>query len=46
MPVEIKEVVIRAVLNGDDEENKDSSKSIIQECVTEVLKILKKQTRR
>ena len=53
MPVEIKEVVIRAVLNDVGEDKKQESKgtslekeSIVQECVTQVLKILKKQNRR
>ncbi|GAA4276745.1 DUF5908 family protein [Aquimarina mytili] len=50
MPVEIKELIIRAVLQEDqkkssmnDDHNKDN---IVQECVTQVLKILKKKNRR
>lgn len=50
MPVEIKELVIRAVLNEDqnapsinDSHNKEH---VVQECVTQVLKILKKKNRR
>lgn len=53
MPVEIKEVVIRAVLNNVGEESQKSPKDtsmekegIVQECVSQVLKILKKQNRR
>ncbi|MHA7056525.1 DUF5908 family protein [Aquimarina sp. M1] len=49
MPVEIKELVIRAVLDEHqntssmDHANKDH---MVQECVTQVLKILKKKNRR
>ncbi|WP_298548735.1 DUF5908 family protein [uncultured Aquimarina sp.] len=49
MPVEIKELVIRAVLNEDtNTPSKDATDndSIVQECVTQVLKILKKKNRR
>ena len=50
MPVEIKELVIRAVLSEshntssvNDSHNKDS---VVQECVTQVLKVLNKKNRR
>lgn len=48
MPVEIKELVIRAVLNSDHTATADSTDndSVVQECVTQVLKILKKKNRR
>ena len=50
MPVEIKELVIRAVL--DENQNVSSINDghhkdhLVQECVTQVLKILKKKNRR
>ncbi|SNR16929.1 DUF5908 family protein [Tenacibaculum jejuense] len=53
MPVEIKELVIRAIISEEKkEENMTSveernvSTAIIQECVQEVLKVLKRQKRR
>ncbi|WP_161635218.1 DUF5908 family protein [Aquimarina macrocephali] len=49
MPVEIKELVIRAVLNEDTNTlSKDAidNDSVVRECVTQVLKILKKKNRR
>lgn len=52
MPVEIKEVVIKAILNDAGEQTQQTSnadlqqETIVQECVSQVLKILRKQTRR
>jgi hypothetical protein len=56
MPVEIRELVIRAVIvddqsggDGEGDSSSDSSKDnkdIIQECVNQVLKILKKDKNR
>jgi len=49
MPVEIKELVIRAVLSKDQTASTTSTTntdSVVQECVTQVLKILKKKNRR
>ena len=52
MPVEIKELVIRAILTDDTEKDTISRKNdldstaIVQECVEQVLKVLKKQNRR
>jgi len=52
MPVEIKEIVIRAILAEDDTSNNSlethqpGKEELIQECVTQVLKVIKKQNRR
>lgn len=49
MPVEIKELVIRAVLKEDTNiVSKDAvdNDRVVQECVTQVLKILNKKNRR
>lgn len=53
MPVEIKELVIRAIISEEkkeentiSEEDRNVSTVIIQECVQEVLKVLKRQKRR
>lgn len=52
MPVEIREVIIRAVLSDDQVSNQSTEGSatdkqnVVQECVSQVLKILKKQNRR
>ncbi len=52
MPVEIKEIVIRAVIADGKHSNTTSEKgnvnqqAIVEECVHQVLKILKKQHRR
>lgn len=51
MPVEIKELVIRAVIADNTEgkrvvENNKGSTAMVQECVSQVLKILKKQNQR
>lgn len=53
MPVEIRELVIRAVVNGDQEAHQAPAEgshldehaveAIVEECVRQVLKILKKQ---
>ncbi len=52
MAVEIKEIVIRAVLSEDEKSSKLSEGSalekehVVQECVNQVLKILSKKNRR
>ena len=52
MPVEVKEIVIRAILAGDStshnslETQHPGKEELIQECVTQVLKVIKKQNRR
>lgn len=51
MPVEIKELVIRAVISEKEhseisQEATISNQEVVQECVQQVLKILKKQNRR
>jgi len=52
MPVEIKQIVIRAVLTDKESPGKPSEapemekESIVQECVDQILKILKKKNRR
>ncbi len=52
MAVEIKEIVIRAVLSEEEKSSKLSEDSalekenVVQECVNQVLKILSKKNRR
>ena len=55
MPVEIKELVIRAVIAAQEEENEEQSEingsavdqeSIVQECVKQVMNILRKKEER
>lgn len=52
MPVEIKELVIRAVIHNSDEKQTSPNEvnkrhtATVQECVQQVLKILKKQNQR
>ena len=52
MAVEIKEIVIRAVLNPGDQTNQTAvptdqdREAIVQECVSQVMKILNKKNRR
>jgi hypothetical protein len=56
MPVENRELVIRAVVNSDQQEQKTSAdrrqvdeqaiEAIVEECVRQVLKILKKSGER
>lgn len=54
MAVEIKEVIIRAVINGDKEPAADekrtttseNTQALIQTCVNEVLRILKQSKQR
>jgi hypothetical protein len=55
MPVEIKELIIRAVTTGEKEvpealpqlqNPRDDQEAIIQECVRQVLRILKKMKER
>lgn len=52
MAVEIKEIVIRAVLTDEEKSGKPSQEvglekeNLVQECVDQVLKILSKKNRR
>ncbi|MFD2563166.1 DUF5908 family protein [Aquimarina rubra] len=49
MPVEIKELVIRAVVEqhqNTSSEHHTHNDRVVQECVSQVLKILKKKNRR
>jgi hypothetical protein len=52
MAVEIKEIVIKAVLTNEEKANSSSShaqvdqEAMIQECVDQVLKVLNKKNRR
>lgn len=54
MAVEIKEIVIKAIVSGvsqsgavnESENAKISNDALVQECVDQVLKILKKKNRR
>lgn len=55
MPVEIRELVIRAIATGENSANEDQHKNnqppvnqeaIVQECVRQVMNILKKKEER
>ena len=47
MPIEVKELVIRAVVAGKDGETEPpGNNAIVEECVRQVLKILKRSEER